>query len=106
MGRARYATNRNFYLALGQRIAKARQPRMTQEALAKKIGLTRTSIINIEKGRQQVLVHTLLDLAGALEVPPASLIPAQDDLTVLLRDASKKGRDWILSSAITPSEDR
>lgn len=100
MGRARYAGNRDFYLALGQRIAKAREGKLTQEQLASKISLTRTSIINIEKGRQQVLVHTLCDIARAINVPMADLIPAHDDLNVLLRDASKEGRDWVISSAV------
>jgi transcriptional regulator with XRE-family HTH domain len=36
----------------------------------------RTSITNIEKGRQKIQVHTLFDLAAALEVDPVTLIPS------------------------------
>jgi transcriptional regulator with XRE-family HTH domain len=77
---------------------------MTQEALAKKVSLTRTSIINIEKGRQQILLHNLVDIARALQVSPAELIPHEDNIEVLLRDKPKKGRDWIMNSAIRSQE--
>jgi transcriptional regulator with XRE-family HTH domain len=101
MARARYSDNRDFYLALGQRIAKARATKITQEALAKKLSLTRTSIINIEKGRQQVLVHTLADVARVLGVSIDDLMPAQNEISMMLRDTPSKGREWILNS-VTP----
>ncbi len=106
MPRARYAQNKNYYVAVGRQIAQARQAKMTQESLAQRLSLTRTSIINIEKGRQQILVHTLADIAGALGVPITTLLPPQDDVAHLLRDASKKGRAWVMSSAATVPKDR
>jgi DNA-binding XRE family transcriptional regulator len=48
---------------------------LTQEELAHRVHLKRTSITNIEKGRQKLLVHTLFDIAAALDVPIADLIP-------------------------------
>lgn len=48
---------------------------VTQESLGHSIGLTRTSINNIEHGRQAVQVHTLLAIASALSVDATSLIP-------------------------------
>jgi DNA-binding XRE family transcriptional regulator len=96
--RARFEENRDFYAAVGQRIAKARAGRLTQEALAKKAALTRTSIVNIEKGRQQVLLHTLVDIAQALRLPVAELIPDTDSLEMLLRDKPQKGLEWIKTS--------
>lgn len=104
MRRPRFEENRDFYAAIGRRIAELRHGRITQEALAKKLFLTRTSIINIEKGRQQILVHTLVDIARALQVSPGDLIPA-DDIPALLRDAPQKGRDWILSSVAKPKQE-
>lgn len=106
MARSRFEENKGFYAALGRRVALARESRMTQDALARKIALTRTSIINIEKGRQQVLVHTLLDIARALGVPPTELLPLEGDLNIVLRDTSKKGRDWILRSALIPGDNK
>ncbi|MBI3916124.1 MAG: helix-turn-helix transcriptional regulator [Betaproteobacteria bacterium] len=99
MPRARYSDHRDFYVALGVRIAKARHSRLTQDALAKKVGLTRTSIINIEKGRQQVLVHTLEEIARALNASVTDLMPRRDDVVAALRDKPQKGRDWVLSAA-------
>ena len=60
---------------LGVRDArKRRKPKMTQDGLAKMVGLTRTSITNVEKGRQKFLLHTLTDIARVLQVEPASLM--------------------------------
>lgn len=98
MRRARSEENRNFYAAVGRQIARARVGRLTQEALATKAALTRTSIINIEKGRQQILLHTLVDISRALQVSISDLIPNTDDLEVALRDKPQKGVDWIKSS--------
>lgn len=108
MPRARYADNKNYYVALGRQIAQVRQNRakMTQEDLARKVSLTRTSIINIEKGRQQVLVHTLVDIAATLGVPVVELIPPPRDVAHLLRSAPEKGREWVLNSAVMASKER
>ena len=66
-----------FYELLGEAIRKRRNAiGMTQEALADRTGLVRTSITNIERGRQTVLVHQLVGIAKALGMPPAALIPA------------------------------
>lgn len=51
---------------------------MTQEELGRQVGLTRTSITNIERGRQRVQVHTLYAIAGALRVQPAELLPGTE----------------------------
>src|SRR5262249_45900094 len=98
MRRARFEGNRDFYAAVGRRIAKARTGRLTQDALAKRTSLTRTSIINIEKGRQQILLHTLVGIAEALRVPITDLVPDSDGLETFLRDKPQKGADWIRSS--------
>ena len=79
-------------------IAKARAGRLTQQALANKAMLTRTSIINIEKGRQQILLHTLVDITRALGVSVTDLLPLGDNLEMALRDKSKKGVDWVRAS--------
>lgn len=66
-----------FYLELGRRIRGARlDSKLTQEQLADVLGLTRTSITNIEKGKQKILAHTLVELAGKLKVSINDLIPA------------------------------
>jgi transcriptional regulator with XRE-family HTH domain len=51
---------------------------LTQEQLAGQVGLTRTSITNIEAGRQQVSLHQLYQLAAAVGKRPADLLPDLD----------------------------
>ncbi|CAN5472305.1 hypothetical protein BH11ARM1_BH11ARM1_07680 [soil metagenome] len=65
-----------FYVELGGRIASARRAQnITQGELAETVKLTRTSITNIEKGRQKVLAHTVVLLASALSIEAAALLP-------------------------------
>jgi transcriptional regulator with XRE-family HTH domain len=97
--RPRLQHNRDFYGAVGNQIAILRKSRgITQEQLAAKILMTRTSVINIEKGRQQVLVHTLFDISRALQVPVSKFLPGEESLESLLRNQPKKGREWIESA--------
>lgn len=56
-----------FYRQVGARIRDKRKERgLSQEALAKTIGLKRPSISNIEKGRQNLLLHTFYDIVETL----------------------------------------
>lgn len=98
MRHQRQEWNRRFYAEVGLRIAKARKGRATQQVLAKKTGLTRTSVVNIEKGRQQVLLHTIVLISRVLHVPLGDLVPDSDSLELLLRDKSQKALDWLRSS--------
>jgi transcriptional regulator with XRE-family HTH domain len=66
----------SIYLDFGQRLRKARrQAKLTQEALGKRVGLSRTSITNIEQGNQHVGLHLLYELAKAVGVRPVELLP-------------------------------
>lgn len=71
-----------LYQALGRRIRTAREAaRFSQEELARRVGLTRTSVTNIEHGRQRIQVHVLYALARALAVDPEALLPPLHDET-------------------------
>jgi transcriptional regulator with XRE-family HTH domain len=48
---------------------------MTQEKLAKEVKMNRCSIANMESGRQAINLSKLYDIAFALGVSPASLLP-------------------------------
>jgi len=92
-----------FYAEVGGRIRATRETcGLTQQALATQVTLTRASIANIEKGRQQILLHTLVDIAEALHVEISRLIPPQESagdeqLEALLRDRPRTQREWIES---------
>jgi transcriptional regulator with XRE-family HTH domain len=49
-------------------------PDLTQEKMADLVGLSRPSIVNIEKGRQQITVYQLMLFADALSVMPTDII--------------------------------
>lgn len=67
-----------FYADLGQRLHRARTAaRITQQGLATVAGLTRSSVANVEAGRQRVPLHVLAAMAGALRVEPADLFSGE-----------------------------
>ena len=66
----------NFYCKLGEIIRQYRQlKKINQDDLAKHVGLSRVSIVNIEKGIQKVQVHTLLEIANFLNFSIDELKP-------------------------------
>lgn len=73
----------DLYTLTGSRIRAARKRRDWNQAdLAAEVGLTRSSIANVEAGRQRLLIHGLLRIAGALDVPADSLLPSAGELGV------------------------
>jgi transcriptional regulator with XRE-family HTH domain len=60
---------------LGRLIRNNRDRKMTQAELGKRIGLSRTAVTNIECGRQRLLVEQLIEIAEALDVSAAELLP-------------------------------
>ena len=48
---------------------------MTQAELGRRIGLSRTSVTNIEQGRHHVSLHQFMRIAVALDVAPEALLP-------------------------------
>lgn len=72
------------YAAFGRCVAYARKHRgLTQADVADRIGLGRSSVANIEAGRQHAPLHVAVDLAWALDVPLDALL-SESSLQVLL----------------------
>jgi transcriptional regulator with XRE-family HTH domain len=70
------AKEKDFYLELGRRIRKARKNlHLTQQELADFLDLNRTSITNIEKGKQKLLAYMLVEFATKLKVTVNELLP-------------------------------
>lgn len=69
-----------LYQLFGDRVRVLREEKnVTQEELARRVDLSRTSITNIEKGRQRVLLHQLVEIASALDAKPQDLMPAEPE---------------------------
>lgn len=65
-----------MYRAFGRAIAERRAGRMTQAELARRVGISRASLANIERGEQRVYLHHGLALADALDLSLSDLAPA------------------------------
>lgn len=64
------------YAELGKRISAKRKERdLSQIELAQHVALTRTSISNIENGRQHLPIHQLYRFAEVLECSVHELLP-------------------------------
>jgi transcriptional regulator with XRE-family HTH domain len=102
------------YRDVGRRIRQARsrrKPRLSQKGLGDLVSLTRTSIVNIEQGRQRMLIHTLYEIADALQVEVSSLLPEKDSsLEVHLQRAIKRvvgsEKKWINSIFIAAKKEQ
>ncbi len=68
-----------LYQQVGILVRLARENRgLSQLDLAQRIGLQRTSVTNIEAGKQKIQLHTLFNVAHALGISPESLLPLDD----------------------------
>src|ERR1700730_3514410 len=70
-------------IELGKRIQRYRRmqvPLMSQERLASLLGLTRTSVTNIERGKQKMTLDTVYKLCEAFDVPLNEFLPPLSDV--------------------------
>src|ERR1700722_11864565 len=65
---------REFGLLLA---AERKRKHLTQAQFAARVGLSRTSVTNIECGRQPVQLHHLYLFAGVLQITAQSLLPRE-----------------------------
>lgn len=82
---------------LGARVHQARKSAgWTQSELARELGLTRSSVANIESGRQRLQCSTLMDVADLLNADPRWLLTGgQDTPGAPARRFSRANRDQL-----------
>ena len=74
--RIRFMNEKAINKAFGVRLKEERaRSSITQDELAKRAGIGRTTVANIERGRQSVSIPVLYRLASALGVSPEVLLP-------------------------------
>lgn len=82
-----------FNIALGKNIQEMRlKKHLRQEVLAEKAELSRTTIANIEAGRQNITVINLAAIAEALDIAVANLIPS---FTENIKEEAEKSRTTL-----------
>jgi transcriptional regulator with XRE-family HTH domain len=93
-----------IYREFGRILKKRRkEAKLTQDDIANKVGLVRTSITNIEQGKQHVSLHMLFQLADAIGARPQDLLPerivqplsAELEKTLGSVQLEEEGKDWI-----------
>lgn len=73
-----------LYQKIGQHIRQKREEaRLTQGQLAEAVGILRTSITNLEAGRQKVPLHLLYELCAVLKVDIQEILPGMNEITDL-----------------------
>ena len=81
LGNMEEARRNRLYEMIGGRVKRFRnEADLTQNKLANRIGVSRTSIVNIEGGSQHPPLHVLWDIAESLEVDVESLIPSKREI--------------------------
>ena len=92
-----------------------RQRKLSQADLARLIDpngdrLSRSSIANIENGKQRVALHLFLDLAKALKVDPKDLLPDQPadvpNIVGRAQNLTQPEQDWLARIVANPTRRR
>jgi transcriptional regulator with XRE-family HTH domain len=96
---------KHFYAAVGARVRSARDGAgLSQSMLAHRIGFTRSSVANLEAGRQRIALHLFVLIAQELGANPLTLLPEDasignaDVLGKLdehLADSSESTREFV-----------
>ena len=87
----------DLYRELGRKIREVRErsgEKLSQDKLAKRLKISRASIVNIEAGRQHAPLHLLWKIAETLGTDLALLIPRREDLLVAT-DAVELDNDMV-----------
>ena len=93
----------SLYLAFGKLVQahRRRLEGMTQAELGRRVGLSRTSVNNIENGRHHASLRQLFAIAEALQVSPEAILPDRrkqpgpSKAEALLPGETKEIVEWV-----------
>jgi transcriptional regulator with XRE-family HTH domain len=89
-------TTTKLHRLVGSRIREARTGKYSQEQLAEKLNLKRTTITSLERGNHQVGLDTLWVIADKLGLVIQDLLPKPEELSLSF--------DEIVDRTLKPSE--
>lgn len=94
-----------LYEQVGNNIRLARENKgISQEQLAKSVALSRTSIVNIEKGRQRISLHHLMEIAYKTDSEINKLLPGLDSFDLEVNSFNKTWSNEISRSSMGDSK--
>lgn len=81
-----------LYKKLGHQLRQKRESaNLTQAQLAERVTVLRTSITNIEAGRQKAPLHLLYELCAVLQVDIKDMLPLMSDLVEIQNSTIEMG---------------
>lgn len=95
-----------FYKIVGAKIKDRRDAKgITQESLAQSIELTRTSVNNIEHGRQKILLDTFWQISSILDISLMELLPLPEEVNTSVKknfpsDTPEDVKNWIFKELV------
>jgi transcriptional regulator with XRE-family HTH domain len=94
----------HLYRLVGERVRLRRTGRLTQVKLAQMVRIARTSLTNLERGKQRLPLHLLLRIADALNCELADLMPGSSELGLAGGATERALTDVVIvGGQITPS---
>lgn len=92
-----------LYRLLGERVRARRTGRLTQVKLAQMVCVARTSLTNLERGKQRLPIHLLMRIADALDCELADLMPSRSELGLAGATHDSFNDVTVVGGPITPS---
>lgn len=91
-----------LYKIIGERIKQYRElANLTQDALANKSDVSRSSISNFEVNKHQAPIHTLYKVCQALSISIIDLLPTEEQITSrLAKESIDEVYDIILQNSL------
>jgi len=81
-----------FYKKLGEKIRKLRKEAgLSQEQLAKRLGIKRTSLSLIEKGERKISVEEMTRVVRIFNITPDILVDFKKEIKIILREDKEMG---------------
>lgn len=99
----------SFYRLLGRRLSEARRAaNVSQIRLADSVGISRSSLANIEAGRQPIYLHVLVGVAEQLGKSLMELVPGVQSIDPRTEKNFKKlvasKQHWIIKVLQSPAQ--